>query len=108
MILAKKFSIRKFTVVLARRGPVVSWWDHGGLAGSGQRLRDARVGVERCVGDQRIGRHRGQQVVRPHQVVCLAPGQKEADRVAQRVDQGVDLGAQSAARAANRLGRVHI
>jgi hypothetical protein len=32
-----------------------------------------------------------------YQVVCLAAGQEEANRVAQRVDQGVDLGAQSAA-----------
>jgi hypothetical protein len=31
------------------------------------------------------------------QVVCLAAGQEEADRVARRVDQGVDLGAQSTA-----------
>ena len=50
-----------------------------------------------------IGLHHGQQVVHSHQVVCFAPGQKEAGRVAQRVDQGVDLGAQSAARAADRL-----
>jgi hypothetical protein len=42
-------------------------------------------------------------VVGPLQVVCLAAGQEEADRVAQRVDQGVDLGAQSAARASDRL-----
>jgi hypothetical protein len=42
-------------------------------------------------------------MVRPLQVVCLAAGQEEADRVAQRVNQGVDLGAQSAARAADRL-----
>jgi hypothetical protein len=47
--------------------------------------------------DQRIGLHRRQQVVGPDQVVCLAAGQEEADRVAQRVDQGVYLGAQSAA-----------
>jgi hypothetical protein len=30
-------------------------------------------------------------VVGPLQVVCLAAGQEEADRVAQRVDQGVDF-----------------
>jgi hypothetical protein len=36
-------------------------------------------------------------VVGPLQVVRLAAGQEEVDRVAQRVDQGVDLGAQSAA-----------
>jgi hypothetical protein len=36
-------------------------------------------------------------VVGPYQVVCLAAGQEEVNRVAQRVDQGVDPGAQSAA-----------
>jgi hypothetical protein len=45
----------------------------------------------------------GQQVVRPLQVVCLAAGQEEVERVAQRVDPGVDLGAQSAARASDGL-----
>src|ERR1700756_2024214 len=93
----------KLSVVVARRGPVGSRRDHHGLTSGRQRLKYASIGVERLVGDQRIGLHRGQQVVRPHQVVCLAAGQEEADRVAQCVDQGVDLGAQSTARAADRL-----
>jgi len=42
-------------------------------------------------------------VVGPLQVVCLAAGQEEVERVAQRVDQGVDLGTQSAARASDGL-----
>ena len=42
-------------------------------------------------------------MVGPLQVVCLAAGQEDANRVAQRVDQGVDLGAQSAARVPDRL-----
>jgi hypothetical protein len=93
----------KLSIVIARRGPVGSWRDHRGLTSGGQRLKDALIGVERLVGDQRIGRHRGQHVVSPHQVVCLAAGQKKVNRVAQRVDQSVDLGAQSAARTANRV-----
>jgi hypothetical protein len=36
-------------------------------------------------------------VVGSIQVVCLAAGQEEAERIAQRFDQGIDLGAQSAA-----------
>jgi hypothetical protein len=60
----------------------------------------ARAGF---VGDQRIGFDRGQQLVGPDQVVYLAAGQEEVDRVAQRIDQSVDLGAQSAARAPGRL-----
>jgi hypothetical protein len=90
-------------VIVAQRRSVGSRRDHRGLAGGRQRLTDARVGVERLVGDQRIGLHRGQQVVRPLRVVCLAAGQEEVERVAQRVDQGVDLGAQSAARASDGL-----
>ena len=87
----------KLSVILARRGPVGSWWNNRRLARSRQRLKHARVGVERLVGDQRVGLHCGQQMVGPLQVVCLAAGQEEADGVAQRVDQSVDLGAQSAA-----------
>ena len=60
----------------------------------------ARAGF---VGDQRIGFDRGQQLVGPDQVVYLAAGQEEVERVAQRVDQGVDLGTQSAARASDGL-----
>ena len=93
----------KLSVIVAWQGPVGPRRDHRGLTGGGKRLKDARVGVERLVGDQRVGLHRGQQVVGPNQVVCLATGQKEADRVAKRVDQGVDLGAQSAARSPDRL-----
>ena len=93
----------KLSVILARRGPVGSRRDHRGLARSRQRLKHARVGVERLVGDQRVGLNGGQQVISPLKVVCLAAGQEEADRVAQRVDQSVDLGAQSAARVPDRL-----
>ena len=74
-----------------------SWRDHCGLASGCQRLEYVRVGVERLIGDQRIGLHLGQQVVGSHQGVYLAAGQKEAGRIAQCVDQGVYLGAQSAA-----------
>ena len=77
--------------------------DHRGLPGRGQRFEDPLVGIERLVGDQRIGLHRGQKVVGSHQIVRLAAGQKEADRVPQSIDQGMDLGAQSAARAPDRL-----
>ena len=87
----------KLSVIVARRGPVGSRRDHRGLARLRQRLKYACVSIERLVADQRIGLYRGQQVVGPDQVVCLATGQKEADRVAQRVDQGAYLGAQSAA-----------
>src|ERR1700733_1113148 len=71
------------SVVVARRGPVGPWRDHRGLTSGRQRLKYARVGVERLVGDQHISLHGGQQAVSPN--------------------QGVDLGAQSAARASDCL-----
>src|SRR5580658_5812864 len=82
----------KLSIVVARQGPVGSRRDHRGLTSGSQRLEYASIGVERPVGDQRIGRHRGQQVVRPHKVRWLAPGQKGADWVGQRGDHGVGLG----------------
>ena len=92
----------KLSVIVARRRLVGSRWNLRGLAGGRQRLKVARLGVGCLVGDERIDLDCGQQVVGPDQVVCLAAGQEEVDRVAQRVDQGVDLGAQSAARAPDR------
>ena len=83
----------KLSVIVARRGPVGPWRDDRGLTSGRQRLKYARVGVESLVGDQHISLHGGQQAVSPDQVVCLAAGQEEADRVTQCVDQGVDLGA---------------
>ena len=71
----------KSSVIVARRAPVGSRRDHRGLARGRQRLKDARVGVERLVGDQRIGLHRGQEMVCPLQVVCLATGQEAPERL---------------------------
>jgi hypothetical protein len=66
-------------------------------------LNDALLGVERLVGDQRVGLQPGQEMIGPDQVVRFAAGQEEAGRVAERIDRGMDLGAQSAARAPDRL-----
>ncbi len=96
-------AIERSVVVSRARDRLAPRRDHRGLTSGGQRLKYALIGVERLVGDQRIGLHRGQQVVGAGQVVCFAAGQEEADRVAQRVGQDVYLGAQSAARAADRL-----
>ena len=48
-----------------------------GLTSSGQRLKDPLCGVERLVGDQRIGRHRGQQVVGSLQSSASPPERKK-------------------------------
>ena len=78
-------------------------WDDGGLIGCGQRFDDPLVGIECLVGDQHVSLHIRQQVVSAYQIVSLAAGQVEADRVAKGIDQCVDLGAQSAARAPDCL-----
>ena len=78
-------------------GVVGSRRDHRRLAAGSQRFEDALVGVKSPIGDQRIGLHRGQQVIGSDQVMCLAAGQEETERIAECIDQCMDLGAQSAA-----------
>ncbi len=77
--------------------------DHGGFPGRGQRREDPVVGIEGLVGDQRVGLHRREEMVGAGEIVGLAAGQKEADRIAERIDQSVNLGAQSASGTSNRL-----
>ena len=83
--------------------PIGLRWDHHLLSGGRQRLDDAFVGVECLVGDQRIGRHVGQEFIGADEIVGLATGQTEIDGIAERIDQSMDLGAQSAARSPDRL-----
>jgi hypothetical protein len=64
---------------------------------------DPLVGVERLVSDQRVGLHRGQQVVGADEIMRLSAGQEEVDGVAERVGQSMDFDAQSTARSPNRL-----
>jgi hypothetical protein len=73
-------------IEIARRLPAGLGWDDGGLIGCGQRFDHALIGIERLVGDQRVSLHVRQQVVGPHQIVRLAAGQVEADRVAEGID----------------------
>jgi hypothetical protein len=51
--------------------------DHCGLASLGERRDDPFIGVERLVGDEHVGLHRGQQVVGADQVVHLPPVRKK-------------------------------
>ena len=83
-------------VELARLDAVGLGGDHRSLAGGGQRFEHAFIGVERLIGDQRVGPHRRQQVIGANEVVRLATGQEEVDGVAECIGQGMDLGAQSA------------
>jgi hypothetical protein len=77
--------------------------DDDRLAGFGQRLQHALVGIERLVGDERLGLKLREQRIRSSQIVRLTAGQMKADRIAERIHQRVDLGGQPALAAANSL-----
>ena len=90
-------------VVFAGQAAICLGWDHNGFAGRGKRHDDPLVGVEGLVSNQRVGLHRGQQVVGADEIMRLSAGQEEVDRVTECVGQDVDFGAQSTARSPNRL-----
>ena len=64
---------------------------------------DERIGVEGLVGDQGIGIAGLNQFLCASQIVGLARGEHQVDRIAESIDERVDFGCQSAARAADRL-----
>ena len=72
-----------------RRGEVAVGprWDDGHLSCCLKGLDHAFVGIERLVGDQHVGLYLGQEVVGADQVVCLASGQVEADRIAEGIQK---------------------
>src|SRR5215204_3934977 len=78
-------------------------WDDRHLAGFSQRREHPRVGIERLVGNERLGLKLRQQGIRSSQVVLLTAGEMKAGRIAERIDGGVDFGAQPAARASDGL-----
>src|SRR5215207_10281861 len=78
-------------------------WDHRRLAGVSQRREHARVGIERLVGNERLGLKLRQQGIGSGQIVLLTAGQMKADRIAERIHQRVDLGRQPALAAPDRL-----
>ena len=80
----------------ARRLPGFARWDDRRLVGFGQRREHPLVGIERLVGNERLGLKRGQKGIGSGQVMLLTAGQMEADRIAERIHPGVDLGGQPA------------
>jgi hypothetical protein len=90
-------------VVFAGQAAICLWRDHNVFAGRDERHDDPLVGVEGLVSNQRVGLHRGQQVVGADEIMRLSAGQEEVDRVTECVGQDVDFGAQSTARSPNRL-----
>src|SRR3954452_7157635 len=55
----------------ARRLPGIPRWDHGCLAGLGQRFEHALVGIERLVGNERLGLKLREQGIGSSQVMRL-------------------------------------
>jgi len=102
-ILDQVARLEQVPVIVAAHFPVGLGRDHDGLASREERFNDPLLGIERLIGDQRLGLHGRQKVVGAEKIVRLAAGQGEADRIAERIDQRVDFGAQSTARAADRL-----
>src|SRR4029453_1550185 len=62
----------------SRRAAAASWWDDRGFAGSCEGLDHPIVGIERLVGDQRVGLHVRKEVIGADQVMRLAAAQMEA------------------------------
>ena len=78
-------------------------WDHGRLAGLGQRFEHPLIRIEGFVGNERLGLKLRQQGLGSSQVMLLTTGQMKADRIAQRIHQRVDFGGQPALAAADGL-----
>ena len=85
--------------------PAFARWDDGRRASFSQRFDHPLVGIERLVGDERLGLKLGQQGIGSGQIMLLTAGQMKADRIAQRVHQRVDLGREPALAAPDRLVR---
>ena len=78
-------------------------WDHECLSCRQKGFDHARVGIKGFIRQQSVGLHVRQQHIGALQIMRLARGQAEGERVAQGIDQGMDFGAQSALAAADRL-----
>jgi hypothetical protein len=102
-VLDQMACLEQVLVVVAAHFPVSLGRDHHGLARGEEWVDDTLLGIECLVGDERLGLHRRQELVGANEIMRLAAGEGEPNRIAQRIDQGVDLGAQSAARATDRL-----
>jgi hypothetical protein len=89
----------------ARCRPGLPRWDHGCLAGLGQRFEHPLVGIEGFVGDERLGLKLREQGIGSSQVMLLTTGEMKANRIAKRIHQGVDLGGQPALAAPDGLVR---
>lgn len=102
-VLDKVARFVEFSIIVSGDLAISLGRDDGQLASGDQRGDDPLIGIERLIGDQRIGQHGREQVIGSDEIMGLSACQEEAHGVAQGIDQGMDLGAQPAARASDRL-----
>ena len=79
------------------------WWDDGGYARRLQRFDDPLIGVIRLIRQQYLRLQARRKRVRPGQIMDLARGKQDLQRVAQSVSQNVEFAAQTAFASADRL-----
>ena len=78
------------------------WRNHGGDARSLQGFNHSFVGVKRLIRQQSLRLQPGQERIRSGQIMDLARGQDDLQRVAQRVRQNMKFAAQTAFAFADR------
>ena len=78
-------------------------WDHRGYARRLQRFDHPFIGIIRLIRQQRLRFQARQQRVCPSQIMDLARGQDDLQRIAQSVGQNVELATQTAFASADRL-----
>src|SRR5258708_33478092 len=70
------------------------WWDHGCFARRFQEFDHPLIRIERLVREQYLRLHVRQERIRSDQIMDLARGQDDLQRIAQRVRQHVKFAAQ--------------
>ena len=93
----------KLLVVIANRQAASLGRDEGGLFGGSQEFQHPFVRVISLIRNKSGRLHVRQKAIRTNQVMRLASGQMEANRIAERIDQSVDFGAQSTTGSTNGL-----
>jgi hypothetical protein len=102
-VLDQMASFIQFFVICSGSVSVLFGWDHGSFPGCLKQFDHPLVGVVSFVREQRFRFHSGPQRVRPGQIVDLAGGQDDLQRITQGVHQNVDFGAQTAFAFPDRL-----
>ena len=79
------------------------WWNYDGYARRFPRFDHPLIGIVRLIGQQRLRFQPGQERIRPGQIMHLASGQNDLQRIAQSIRQHVEFTAQTAFASPDRL-----